>query len=220
MAALATVIPGASNASTTRRNPAIRSPHPPNCRSTLPCESLWQSSTPRGKVGERREMNPARTGFATGSAMSSSGANSRAMRQYACQNAVTDEPLSGDLDGALALLHLDTHDEAYRWAKQYGGRVIAVDGRFIGSLTNRFNSESVLNQYGRYGGRYESLSIYNPYGEYGSRTSTKSAYNPYTSTPPRITFSDGSYVWLTVNTTFPSSTSVSPDFVKTCTSFP
>lgn len=101
-----------------------------------------------------------------------------------------------------------------------GGRVIANDGKFIGSLTNKYNSESVLNDYGQYGGRYAALSIYNPYGAYGSPYQSKSAYNPYTSTPPRITFSDGSYFWLTVNTTFPSASSVSPDFVKTCTNFP
>lgn len=100
-----------------------------------------------------------------------------------------------------------------------GGRVIATDGKFIGSLTNRYNAESVLNQYGTYGGKYEPLSIYYQYGEYGSRYSPKSAYNPYTSTPPRITFANGTFVWLTVSTAFAGS-SVSPDLVKTCTNFP
>jgi superfamily I DNA/RNA helicase len=32
-----------------------------------------------------------------------------------------DEPLSGELEGMLALLHVDTHDEAYRWARNYRG---------------------------------------------------------------------------------------------------
>ncbi|MBK7832999.1 MAG: hypothetical protein IPJ56_11795 [Gemmatimonadetes bacterium] len=100
-----------------------------------------------------------------------------------------------------------------------GGRVIATDGKFIGSLTNKYNAESVLNQYGTYGGQYSALSIYNPYGEYGSRYSSKSAYNPYTNTPPRITFTSGTFVWLTVNSVF-AGTSVSPDVVKTCTNFP
>jgi uncharacterized protein YjdB len=100
-----------------------------------------------------------------------------------------------------------------------GGRVIATDGKFIGSLTNRYDSESVLNPYGRYGGKYEPLSIYYQYGEYGSRYSLKSAYNPYTTTPPRITFTNGTFVWLTVSTAF-AGTSVSPDLVKTCTNFP
>lgn len=101
-----------------------------------------------------------------------------------------------------------------------GNPVIATDGKYLGRLTNKYDPESVLNTYGTYGSRYSTQSIYNPYGEYGSRYSTKSAYNPYTSTPPRIVFSDGTYLWLTVNTTFPSNSSVHPDFLKGCTNFP
>lgn len=101
-----------------------------------------------------------------------------------------------------------------------GGRIVATDAQFLGSLTNKYNSESVLNQYGNYGSPYSATSIYNKYGDYGSPYSSKSAYNPYTSTPPKIFFSDGTYLWLTVNTSFPSNASVHPDFLKTCTNFP
>lgn len=99
-----------------------------------------------------------------------------------------------------------------------GGRVIASDAQFLGSLTNKYNVESVLNAYGSYGSKYSRTSIYNTFSNYGSPYSSKSAYNPYTSTPPRIFFPDGTYLWLTVN---PYLTGVvHPDFVKTCTNFP
>lgn len=101
-----------------------------------------------------------------------------------------------------------------------GGRIVAADAQFLGSLTNKYNGESVLNQYGNYGSAYSSTSIYNKYGDYGSPYSSKSAYNPYTSSPPRILFSDGTFLWLTVNTSFASNSSVHPDFLKTCTNFP
>jgi uncharacterized protein YjdB len=100
-----------------------------------------------------------------------------------------------------------------------GTKILAVDGKFLGTLTNKYNIESVLNEYGTYGSPYSATSIYNKYGDYGSPYSTKSAYNAYTSSPPKIVFTNGTFLWLTVNTSFTGS-SVHPDFLKTCTNFP
>lgn len=60
-------------------------------------------------------------------------------------------------------------------------------GKYLGNLSsNRFDSDSVSNPYGRYGSRYSSDSINNPYGQYGSRYSNDSVNNPYASNPPAI----------------------------------
>ncbi len=101
-----------------------------------------------------------------------------------------------------------------------GSRIVASDNTFIGSLTNKYNNESVLNTYGDYGSKYSAKSIYNTYGDYGSKYSNKSAYSPYTSTPPKIFLANGTFLWLTVNTTIAANSSVHPDFLKTCTNFP
>ena len=101
-----------------------------------------------------------------------------------------------------------------------GGKIVATDAQYLGSLTNKYNAESVLNQYGDYGSPYSNTSIYNRYGNYGSPYSSKSAYDPYTSTPPKIFLRDGTFLWLTVNTYLAPNSSVHPDFLKTCTNFP
>jgi hypothetical protein len=50
-----------------------------------------------------------------------------------------------------------------------GGRIYAQDGTYHGRLnSNRYDSESVANPYGRYGSPYSSESINNPYSQYGS----------------------------------------------------
>jgi len=65
--------------------------------------------------------------------------------------------------------------------------LIANDGQFLGKLTlNRYDTESIMNQYGSYGSKYSATSIFNKYSNYGSKYSSLSPYNPYTSTPPTI----------------------------------
>lgn len=65
--------------------------------------------------------------------------------------------------------------------------LLAQDGQFLGILTsNKYLSDSVMNEYGNYGSRYSSTSIFNKYGQYGSRYAFYSPFNPYTNTPPKI----------------------------------
>jgi hypothetical protein len=72
-----------------------------------------------------------------------------------------------------------------------GGKIYAEDGTYLGRLnSNRYDSESVSNPYGRYGSRYSSSSINNPYSTYGSPYSSKSATNPYTRTPPVVIYNE------------------------------
>jgi hypothetical protein len=81
-----------------------------------------------------------------------------------------------------------------------GGTIVAVDGQFLGSLTNKFTSQSVLNEFGTYGSKFSATSIWNQFGQYGSQFSLKSAFNPFTTTPPKLILKGGqNFVWLTVN---------------------
>jgi hypothetical protein len=61
------------------------------------------------------------------------------------------------------------------------------DGQFLGEISsNRYSSDSILNQYGPYGSQYSSTSIFNQYSPYGSPYGQFSINNPYSTTPPKL----------------------------------
>lgn len=59
-------------------------------------------------------------------------------------------------------------------------RLYANDGTYLGTNNpNQYDSQSIFNQYGKYGSQYNANSINNPYGQYGSQYSSKSVNNQY-----------------------------------------
>lgn len=59
--------------------------------------------------------------------------------------------------------------------------------QFLGCLTcSEFHSESVFNQFGRYGSAISSTSIWNSFSQYGSRFSSYSVCNEFATSPPRV----------------------------------
>jgi hypothetical protein len=72
---------------------------------------------------------------------------------------------------------------------------------FLGCLScNEFDSDSIFNNYGSFGGAYADTSIRNHYSEYGSPYSDNSACNRYASNPPVIVDGSGkAYGRLTLN---------------------
>lgn len=67
-----------------------------------------------------------------------------------------------------------------------GAAIVSSDGKYLGRLSDKYDSESVFNEYGTYGSKYQSASIWNKYGDYGSPYSTKSAFNQYTTDGPKV----------------------------------
>jgi len=80
-----------------------------------------------------------------------------------------------------------------------GGIVIADDGTYLGTISNKYDSDSIANKYGDYGSKYSSDSIMNKYGDYGSKYSIYSPFNKYTSTPPKIYLNEKFIGYLTIN---------------------
>ena len=82
-------------------------------------------------------------------------------------------------------------------------KLIADDSNhtYLGKLTtNKFDSESVSNEFGTYGSKFSSKSIYNEFGTYGGKFSQYSPFNEFTSKPPLIVDANGSIVGrLSVN---------------------
>lgn len=79
--------------------------------------------------------------------------------------------------------------------------LLAQNGQFLGILSsNKYQADSVMNEYGVYGSKYSSTSIFNQYSQYGSRYGFYSPFNPYTSTPPQIILKGQLVGLLTANT--------------------
>lgn len=95
-----------------------------------------------------------------------------------------------------------------------GGSVIAGDGKFLGKLTNQYDSESVLNEYGSHGSQYSSDSIWNQYGSYGGEYSSFSPFNRHSSTPPVIVKRGKAIAYLSTNKSL--GRTVNPFVVKSC----
>lgn len=86
-----------------------------------------------------------------------------------------------------------------------GAKLIAADQTYLGKITkNQYDSESILNEYGLYGGSYSAKSIFNEYGQYGGQYSQFSPFNQYTSTPPKIVKDSQIIGYLTANQYIPN----------------
>jgi len=81
-----------------------------------------------------------------------------------------------------------------------GALLFGDDGQYLGRFTNRFDSQSVLNEFGTYGSRFSSTSTNNEFGTYGSNFSSLSAWNPFASRPPLIVRNGQFVAYYTVNT--------------------
>lgn len=93
--------------------------------------------------------------------------------------------------------------------------LLSQDNQFLGKLTlNKYDTESIVNEYGTYGSRYSATSIFNTYSNYGSPYSSLSPYNPYTNTPPIIYISGQRFGYLSKNK-YLQGMIVDPDDIKT-----
>lgn len=86
---------------------------------------------------------------------------------------------------------------------------------FLGCWScNEFASDSIWNEFSRYGSRFSSTSIWNQFSRYGSQFSTHSACNEFASNPPiLIQGSSRTYVELTLNR-FRSRAITDPDALR------
>lgn len=81
----------------------------------------------------------------------------------------------------------------FRCFELEGAKIIAEDGTFLGTLDNKYSSDSIFNQYSDFGNEYHSDSIWNKYSDWGNDYSSMSPFNEYASTPP-ILLIDGEVV--------------------------
>ena len=78
--------------------------------------------------------------------------------------------------------------------------LIGGDGVFLGTVSkNRFDINSMGNQFGNYGSRYSQTSIFNSFSPYGNKFSPLSPFNSFSQTPPKFIKSSKLLGTLTVN---------------------
>jgi hypothetical protein len=78
--------------------------------------------------------------------------------------------------------------------------IVANDGEYLGKLTlNKFDVDSIYNEFGNYGSKYSATSIFNKFSNYGSPFSSLSPFNQFTSTPPYIYLYGVKYAYLSIN---------------------
>lgn len=78
--------------------------------------------------------------------------------------------------------------------------LVANDGQFLGKLTlNKFDVDSIYNEFGNYGSKFSATSIFNKFSNYGSPFSSLSPFNQFTNTPPYIYLHGLKYAYLSVN---------------------
>jgi hypothetical protein len=80
----------------------------------------------------------------------------------------------------------------------YGG---TNHDEYLGCLNcNKFDSNSIWNEYGSFGSKYNSNSIWNAYGTYGSKYNSNSPWNSFSNNPPVIVDKEGNfYGYFTMN---------------------
>jgi hypothetical protein len=81
-----------------------------------------------------------------------------------------------------------------------GTRIVADDGKFLGSISCRpASADSIANPFALFGNQFNPESIFNHYGTYGNQFSPLSPYNHFTTNPPRILRGEDFVAYLTVN---------------------
>lgn len=70
---------------------------------------------------------------------------------------------------------------------------------FLGTISDKYNIDSVFNEYGDYGSQYSATSIWNKYSDYGGKLGTYSPFNQFNTTPSEIYIGTTFYGYLSVS---------------------
>lgn len=100
-------------------------------------------------------------------------------------------------------------------AKLLNGAIVIAqdnDNTYLGKFCNKYNSDSIFNEYGDYGSKYSSTSIWNKYSNFGSPNGAYSAFNKSTQTPPIVIKKGKIIAYITVNKSIQGG--ISPYYLK------
>jgi hypothetical protein len=79
--------------------------------------------------------------------------------------------------------------------------VFADNVTFLGKVSaDKYDSQSLANEYGSYGSEFSSTSIFNQFGTYGSEFSSLSTINRLAGQPPVLVSGTTGVAYLPINT--------------------
>lgn len=95
-----------------------------------------------------------------------------------------------------------------------GSVIIGQDNQntMLGKITNKFDSDSIFNDYGTFGNPYNSSSIWNQFSTFGNQFSLYSPFNQFSTQPPMIIKNGQVMGYLSSNKTIQNS--ISPNLLK------
>ena len=106
--------------------------------------------------------------------------------------------LKNDLEGLLGGRISRSPGEVRKLNRE--SYIEAGDGVFLGRLNpDRFDDESIFNQFGMYGSRFSPSSIFNQFSTYGNGFSIWSPYNQFSVDPPKLYVKGRFVAFLTKN---------------------
>ncbi len=85
--------------------------------------------------------------------------------------------------------------------KLKNARIIAQDSEntYLGTVSNKHSSESIFNEYGKFGSEFRTTSIWNEHSSFGSKHRIYSAFNDHSNKPPKIVKNGYTIGYLTTN---------------------
>ncbi len=95
-----------------------------------------------------------------------------------------------------------------------GAVIIAQDSNntFLGKVTNKFDSQSIFNEFGTYGNEFSSKSIWNEFSTFGNEFNSNSPFNAFSSSPPMLIKNRKILGYLSANKSIKAS--ISPNLLK------
>ena len=69
----------------------------------------------------------------------------------------------------------------------------------MGTISDKYNSDSIFNEFGDYGSQYSWLSIWNKFGDYGGKLGVYSPFNQSNTNPAEIYLGTTFYGYVSVN---------------------
>jgi hypothetical protein len=95
-----------------------------------------------------------------------------------------------------------------------GAKIIAQDdaNTYLGSITNKFDDDSIFNKFGDHGSKFADESIWNKFSDFGGELGAYSPFNKLCDRPPALVKGGRVIGYLTVNKTVTGA--ISPHVVQ------
>jgi hypothetical protein len=120
------------------------------------------------------------------------------------------------IDGEIVLGNVDPLCLNLQGAQLYAqDGLSSIPNTYLGTITNKFETDSIFNEFGLFGSPFGLDSIWNEFGLFGSTFGLHSAFNSFSSSAPMMIKNNVIIGYITTNVFFHPGYSISPNDLKT-----